>query len=37
METDASPDQIEAVEKKIRSLGYKVHEIFGWSEKQSMQ
>ena len=25
METDASPDQIEAVEKKIRYLGYKVH------------
>ena len=33
METDASPDQIEAVEKKIRSLGYKVHEIVGVERK----
>ena len=33
METDASPDQIEAVEKKIRDLGYKVHEIVGVERK----
>ena len=33
METDASPDQIEAVEEKIRALGYKVHEIVGVERK----
>jgi len=33
METDASSDQIEAVEKKIGTLGYKVHEISGVERK----
>ena len=33
MEADASPDQVEAVENKIRALGYKVHEIVGVERK----
>ena len=33
MESDASPEQIEAVENRIRSLGYKVHEIVGVERK----
>ena len=33
MEADASQDQIEAVENKIRSLGYRVHEIVGVERK----
>ncbi|KMP11392.1 3-deoxy-7-phosphoheptulonate synthase [Candidatus Nitromaritima sp. SCGC AAA799-A02] len=33
MEADASPDQIATVEDKIRSLGYKVHEIVGVERK----
>lgn len=33
MEADASPSQIAAVEDKIRTLGYKVHEIIGVERK----